>query len=235
MKENNYNKLKQTLISLILLAVCCVSSVLAQENTLLYKCENYDKPNLIAEKINVYVTDAPISDILNYFTDEFGCDFVIDEKTAQIRVTTILEDVPWNIALNSILESKDLALKRVNRSEEKTIFRVGNSLNLSGMVCKFPERKLNEQPLYTKTIHVKNFLNCQNNPKCKQTPIILNDFHNLRKYIERRISKQGKIEVDYASQSFTITDISENVDALMTLITLLDNQAFYNELEKAKY
>lgn len=226
--------MKKILTFLFLLMVFCSASVFAQKNKPLYKCENYDKPDFVAEKINVYVTDIPIRDILYYFIDEFGCDFVVDEKTAQIRVTAILEDVPWNIALDSILGSKDLGLKRVGTSEAKPLFRVGNPLAISGMVCKFPERKLNEQPLYTKTIQVKNFLNCQNNPKCKQTPIILNDSHNLRKYIERKISKQGKIEVDYASQTFTITDIRENVDTLIALITLLDNEAFYNQPEKDK-
>lgn len=214
--------MKKNLTLIFLLTIFCAAPVLAQEKTSVSENQcQYDKPDFVAEKINVYVTDATLQDILNYFVEQFDCDFVVDEKTAQIRVTTILEDIPWNIALDSILESKNLGLKRVGIFEAKPLFRVGNPLDLSGIICKFPEKTTDEQPLYTETIQVKNFLT-------------QNDFHQLRKYIERKIPKQGKIEVDYASQTFTITDIRENVGSLIALITLLDDEAFYNQAEKDK-
>ncbi len=59
----------------------------------------YGQPGFVGEPINLNVVNADIRDILNYITEQYGVNFVIDSSVGAVPVTVNVQDVPWNIAL----------------------------------------------------------------------------------------------------------------------------------------
>jgi type II secretory pathway component GspD/PulD (secretin) len=77
-----------------------------------------------ADQLNV--VNADIRDILNYITEQYGINFVIDKSVEKVPVTVNVSEVPWNIALDSILQAQELGVQ-VNGS----ILRVAQAKNLA--------------------------------------------------------------------------------------------------------
>lgn len=210
------------IISLFLLAAFCAVPVFAQEQSVIKnQCQMLVKEDFVGEKINVHVIDVKLREILDYFTEQFDCEFIVTEKIAKIRLTLRSRDIPWNVALKSMLESKNLDLKQVNSDESKTLFRIEKAEDFSEIEdssdfveenSQLPKKEIANLPLYTETIKVEKL-----SPK---------SFMQLICYIERRISERGKIEVNKYSQTFTITDVFENLDYIKKLVELVDNEDF---------
>src|SRR5260221_5866818 len=68
----------------------------------------YGQSGLVGEPINLNVVNADIRDILNYITEQYGINFVIDSSVGAVPVTVNVQDVPWNLALEMILRSNKL-------------------------------------------------------------------------------------------------------------------------------
>ncbi|MCV5245278.1 hypothetical protein OFC58_32285, partial [Escherichia coli] len=67
--------------------------------------QRYGQPGFVGEPINLNVVNADIRDILNYITEQYGVNFVIDKSVGQVPVTVNVTDVPWNVALDAILRA----------------------------------------------------------------------------------------------------------------------------------
>src|SRR5215203_4601726 len=189
---------RQILLSLCLLTIYCVAPVFAQENsankekliaefvklkkTLVpyaeNQCEAYGKNDFIGSEINLSVKDADIRDVLKYVTEDFGCTFVFDSSVGKTSITVNICNVPWNIALDSVLKSENLAIENRN-----SILRVINSeytyeTNWSGS-------SLSKEPLYTGFVKLKNLkLNWQM-PPCfgrSMSDFDLDEFKNSKKF-----------------------------------------------------
>src|SRR5258708_3895625 len=68
----------------------------------------YGQSGFVGEPINLNVGNADIRDILNYITEQYGINFVIDSSVGAVPVTVNVQDVPWNLALEMILRSNKL-------------------------------------------------------------------------------------------------------------------------------
>jgi len=62
----------------------------------------YGQAGFVGEPINLNVVNADIRDILNYITEQYGINFVIDNSVLAVPVTVNVQDVPWNYALDAI-------------------------------------------------------------------------------------------------------------------------------------
>jgi type IV pilus assembly protein PilQ len=71
----------------------------------------YGQPNFVGEPISVNVVNSDIRDILNYITEQYGVNFVVDSSVATVPVTINVTDVPWNFALDSILKANRLGIE----------------------------------------------------------------------------------------------------------------------------
>src|SRR5207253_1489574 len=71
----------------------------------------YGQPGFVGEPINLNVVNADIRDILNYITEQYGINFIIDSSVAAVPVTVNVQDVPWNLALDMILRSNKLGVE----------------------------------------------------------------------------------------------------------------------------
>ena len=54
----------------------------------------YGQPGFVGEPINLNVVNADIRDILNYITEQYGVNFVIDSSVGAVPVTVNVQDVP---------------------------------------------------------------------------------------------------------------------------------------------
>src|SRR5260370_3259749 len=71
----------------------------------------YGQSGFVGEPINLNVVNADIRDILNYITEQYGINFVIDSSLGAVPVTVNVHDVPWNLALEMILRVNKLAVQ----------------------------------------------------------------------------------------------------------------------------
>src|ERR1700752_4458940 len=71
----------------------------------------YGQPGFVGEPISLNVVNADIRDILNYITEQYGVNFVVDQPVKQVPVTINVTDVPWNFAFDSILKANRLGIE----------------------------------------------------------------------------------------------------------------------------
>ena len=147
--------------SLHKLSVCCKMSVFAlmiiscltvavSAQTVMQPQQQgrmYGDAGFRGEPINLNVVNADIREILSYVTEQYGINFVIDKSVDKVPVTVNVNDVPWNVALDSILQAQELGVQ-VNG----TILRVAAAKTLAaeGEVSRQrAENQLDTSPLYT--------------------------------------------------------------------------------------
>ena len=73
--------------------------------------KQYGQPGFVGEPINLNVVNADIRDILNYITEQYGVNFVIDSSVGAVPVTVNVQDVPWNVALDAVLKANRLGIE----------------------------------------------------------------------------------------------------------------------------
>ncbi len=199
-------------------------------------CKTYGCAGFVGEPINLKVVNADIRDILNYITEQYGINFVIDNSVKQVPVTVNVNEVPWNLALDSILQANDLAVQ-VNGP----ILRVAESTKLAkenDIKLLIEEGKLNSASLYTEFIRL--------NYACAGACASQTSFQGgnvsgssggggadqgILGVVKKRLSKRGAVEVDGRSNTLIITDVRENIDAIRQLVVLLDQPEPQVEIE----
>lgn len=208
----------------------------------------YGDPDFRGEPINLNVVNADIRDILNYITEQYGINFVIDKSVKNVPVTVNVSDVPWNIALDSVLRSQDLGVQ-VNGP----ILRVADSKTLAteGEILRLQmDNRLDTSPLYTEFIRL-NYARASGTlsgeagssggfsggvvPGGSSTSGSGGGAGSadsgILGIIKRRLSRRGAVEVDGRSNTLIITDVRENIDAIRQLVTLLDQPEPQVEIE----
>lgn len=73
--------------------------------------QQYGQPGFVGEPISLNVVNADVRDILNYITEQYGVNFVVDASVGRVPVTINVTDVPWNFAMNSILKANRLGVE----------------------------------------------------------------------------------------------------------------------------
>ena len=202
----------------------------------------YGDPGFRGEPINLNVVNADIRDILNYITEQYGINFVIDKSVEKVPVTVNVSEVPWNIALDSILQAQELGVQ-VNGS----ILRVASAKTLAAegeLRRQRQENQLDTSPLYTEFIRL-NYARAsgslpQGTPSSGRESSLGGETSSsagqsggegLLPIIKRRLSRRGGIEVDGRSNTLIITDVRENIDAIRQLVKLLDQPEPQVEIE----
>src|SRR5215217_3330820 len=112
----------------------------------------YGQPGFVGEPINLNVVNADIRDILNYITEQYGVNFVIDSSVGAVPVTVNVTDVPWNVALDAILRANRLGVD-VNGN----ILRVATIEVLATEAAsqqKIRDAQLDNSPLVTEFIRL---------------------------------------------------------------------------------
>ena len=206
--------------------------------------KRYGDPGFVGEPINLKVVNADIRDILSYITEQYGINFVIDRSVGQVSVTVNVNEVPWNIALDSILQSQELAVQ-----VKGPILRIAPAVTLakeSEIQEKIRSSQLDAAPLYTEIIRlnyarVAGTLSTQAGSTGGFSGGIQSGTtsgattsgvdQGILGIISKRLSRRGSVEVDGRSNTMIITDVRENIDAVRQLVVILDQPEPQVEIE----
>ncbi|HKR21458.1 MAG TPA: type IV pilus secretin PilQ, partial [Pyrinomonadaceae bacterium] len=199
--------------------------------------------------INLNVVNADIRDILNYITEQYGVNFVIDASVAAVPVTVNVQDVPWNVALDAVLKANRLGIEVAGN-----ILRVATTdvLAKEAETQKvINDSRLDASPLVTEFIRL-NYARASGTlaQAAGSTGAFSGGSTNLSfsggaggdatggsgdqgllPIISRRLSRRGSIEVDGRSNTLIITDVKENIDAIRQLVSILDQPEPQVEIE----
>jgi type IV pilus assembly protein PilQ len=209
----------------------------------------YGQPGFVGEPINLNVVNADIRDILNYITEQYGVNFVIDSSVGAVPVTVNVQDVPWNVALDAVLKANRLGVE-VNGN----ILRVATNDVLakeSETQKVINDSRLDASPLVTEFIRL-NYARASGT--LAQAAGSTGGFsggatnlsfsggaggdatggsgdQGLLPIISRRLSRRGSIEVDGRSNTLIITDVKENIESVRQLVAILDQPEPQVEIE----
>lgn len=210
---------------------------------------NYGQPGFLGEPINLNVVNADIRDILNYITEQYGINFVIDSSVGAVPVTVNVQEVPWNLALDAVLKANRLGVEA-----NGNILRVATTEVLakeSETQKILNDSRLDASPLVTEFIRL-NYARASGTlaQAAGSTGAFSGGATNLSfsggaggdatggsgdqgllPIISRRLSRRGSIEVDGRSNTLIITDVKENIDAIRQLAAILDQPEPQVEIE----
>ena len=209
----------------------------------------YGQPGFVGEPINLNVVNADIRDILNYITEQYGVNFVIDSSVGAVPVTVNVQDVPWNVALDAVLKANRLGIE-VNGN----ILRVATTEVIAKEADTqrvINDSRLDASPLVTEFIRL-NYARASGTlaQAAGSTGAFSGGATNLSfsggaggdstggsgdqgllPIISRRLSRRGGIEVDGRSNTLIITDVKENIEAIRQLVAILDQPEPQVEIE----
>ena len=241
---------KKSIVALIIIS-CIALTVFAQKTGSQQQGKRFGEAGFVGEPVNLNVVNADIRDILNYITEQYGVNFVIDKSVQKVPVTVNISDVPWNTALEAILRSQELGVQVTG-----PILRIADSKILateSDIQAKIKEGQLDNSTLYTEFIRL-NYARASGNIQSagfsSGTPTSGSSSSGssssdssassgsgggggdgLLPIIKRRLSRRGGIETDSRSNSLIITDVKENIDAIRQLVAILDQPEPQVEIE----
>ena len=205
----------------------------------------YGEPGFRGEPINLNVVNADIRDILSYITDQYGINFVIDKSVKDVPVTVKVNDVPWNVALDSVLQAQELGVQ-VNGNilriaDNKTLAAEGELYNAK------QNNQLDTSPLFTELIRLNyatggggasaggttagTVSGASGGPSGGGGGASSSGGDGLLPIIKRRLSRRGSIEIDSRSNSLIVTDVASNLAAIKQLISILDQPEPQVEIE----
>ena len=209
----------------------------------------YGQPDFVGEPINLNVVNADVRDILNYITEQYGVNFVIDSSVGPVPVTVNVQDVPWNVALEAVLKANRLGIE-----VSGNILRVATNDVLAKEADTqkiINDSRLDASPLVTEFIRL-NYARASGTlaQAAGSTGAFSGGSTNLSfsggaggdatggsgdqgllPIISRRLSRRGSIEVDGRSNTLIITDVKENIDAVRQLVAILDQPEPQVEIE----
>jgi len=209
----------------------------------------YGQSGFVGEPINLNVVNADIRDILNYITEQYGINFVIDSSVGAVPVTVNVQDVPWNYALDALLHANKLGAE-VNGN----ILRVATAETLAKEAETqkvISDARLDNSVLVTEFLRL-NYARAVGTlaQAAGSTSAFSGGSTNLSfsggaggdatggsgdqgilPIIKRRLSRRGSIEVDGRSNTLIITDVRENIAAIRQLVTILDQPEPQVEIE----
>ncbi|MBC8028865.1 MAG: type IV pilus secretin PilQ [Pyrinomonadaceae bacterium] len=209
----------------------------------------YGNPGFVGEPINLNVVNADIRDILNYITEQYSVNFVIDSSVQAVPVTVNVQEVPWNVALDAVLKANRLGIE-----SDGNILRVATTEVLakeSATQKVINESRLDASPLVTEFIRL-NYARASGTlaQAAGSTGAFSGGATNLSfsggaggdatggsgdqgllPIISRRLSRRGSIEVDGRSNTLIVTDVKENIEAIRQLTAILDQPEPQVEIE----
>jgi type IV pilus assembly protein PilQ len=237
MKINNFGKKAAFAAGLAVLLILPVAAQKtgAQKD----QGKKYGDPTFVGESINLNVVKTDVRDLLNYITDQYGVNFVIDRSVKDVPVTVNVTDEPWNLVLDSVLSANGLGVQVK-----------GSILRVADIEILAKEAEINAQvrrsqlelaPLYTEFVR----LNYACAGKCASGGSFEGGStgdsasgggdqagaEGILGTVKKRLSTRGSVETDSRSNTLIITDVRENIDAIRQLVKLLDQPEPQVEIE----
>ncbi len=239
-------------VSVLLIVATLAIAAFAQKVEPASQGKMYGEPGFRGEPINLNVVNADVRDILSYITDQYGINFIIDKSVKEVPVTVKVNDVPWNVALDSVLLSQSLGVQ-VNGN----ILRVADSKALADeleLQKSVRNGVIDNSPLYTEFVRL-NYArgsgtlsgaggsssqltagtqtggSSGGGPSSGGGAMGGGADQGILGIVQKRLSRRGTVEVDGRSNTLIITDVKQNIDAIRQLVNYLDQPEPQVEIE----
>jgi type IV pilus assembly protein PilQ len=162
-------------------------------------------------KIDLDFKDADIHNLLRLLADVGGVNIVVPDSI-RASVTVRLRDVPWDQAMEVILQSKGLWYRR-----EGNLVRVADRKDLDAEDREEAERlkvRVESEP-----------------PEAEIFTLNYSDAGSMTKKLRPLLSPKGRIEVDDRTNSLIINDIAAHRRRMIDLVSRLDTQTPQIQIE----
>ncbi len=158
------------------------------------------------KRISLNLVDADVKQVFRLFHEISGLNFVLD-PSVDGRVTIVLDNVPWDQALDIILTNNGF-----DKALENNVIRIATTQKLAQEAAS--RRQLKEaKELEVEPITITRTLSYA---KAREVERVIRDGGVL--------SARGKVIVDERTNTLIISDISKKVEPLDQLISTLDSE-----------
>jgi len=172
------------------------------------------------QKMYLDFTNADVTDILRLINEVSGENIVWDPAISGKKVSMILKDVPWDEALDLILDNNDLA----KRYRGENIVWITTKDKMKQI---FAEEEAEKQRLRQLAEEEENRLKEKNKIAKEEAPLVTEylpvDFakaNDIKAHIT--VSKRGAMTVDPRTNTIILTDIAENIEIAKKTIKQFD-------------
>lgn len=171
----------------------------------------YLKPSMVPKRkkyvgrrINLTVKDADIQNVLTFLAREGKVNIVTSEDVRG-KVTFHLEDVPWDLALDTVLKAKGL-----DYVIEQGIYRVAPITSIQKEFEARVEKQKQQRELKPVIVRL--------------VPVNYGDGGELLHRVKSILSPRGNVEVDNRTNTLIIKDTEDYLEAAEELVRRLDQQ-----------
>ena len=171
----------------------------------------YLKPSMVPKKkkyqgrrINLTVKDADIQNVLTFLAREGRVNIVTSEEVKG-KVTFHLEDVPWDLALDTVLKAKGL-----DYVVEQGIYRVASSQSIQKEYEDKVEKAKKQRELKPVVVRL--------------VPVNYGKGAEMATRVKDVLSDKGSVSVDERTNTLVIKDTEDYLAAAEELVTRLDQQ-----------
>ena len=165
-----------------------------------------DTSHYTGKKISLNLVDADLKQVFRLFHEISGLNFVLD-PSVDGRVTIVLDNLPWDQALDIILKNNGL-----DKGIENNVIRIASTQKLASEAAN--RKSLKEaKDLEVEPITITRTLSYA---KAKEVERVIREGGVL--------SVRGKVIVDERTNTLIISDIPKKVEPLGQLISTLDSE-----------
>jgi type IV pilus assembly protein PilQ len=165
-----------------------------------------DKANYTGKKISLNLVDTEIKQIFRLFHEISGLNFVLD-PAVEGKVTIVLDNVPWDQALDIILKNNGL-----DKQFENNVIRIAPTQKLAAEAAQRKQLK-EAKDLEVEPITITRTLSYA---KAEDVEKVIREGGIL--------STRGKVMVDKRTNALIISDIPKKLQPLDQLISTLDSE-----------
>ncbi len=254
-----FNAMAKRVLAASFVIIALAGAAVAQRIEPSQQGKHYGDPGFRGEPINLNVVNADIRDILSYITEQYGVNFVIDRSVKETPVTVKVNDVPWNVALDSVLQAQELGVQ-VNGN----ILRIAMAKTLADefeVRSKIVNGAIDGAPLMTEFIRLQfaravgTLAGDAGSAGQTSTGSQVGGNSNaggggpsgadnnsaqagsqgsdqgILGIVRKRLSRRGTVEVDGRSNTLIITDVAQNIESIRQLVSYLDQPEPQVEIE----
>jgi type IV pilus assembly protein PilQ len=165
-----------------------------------------DKASYAGKKISLNLVDTDVKQIFRLFHEISGLNFVLD-PAVDGKVTIVLDNVPWDQALDIILKNNGL-----DKQFENNVIRIAPTQKLAAEAAQRKQLK-EAKDLEVEPITITRTLSYA---KAEDVEKVIRDGGIL--------SSRGKVMVDKRTNALIISDIPKKLQPLDQLISTLDSE-----------
>jgi type IV pilus assembly protein PilQ len=170
------------------------------------KLSGNGKPNYIGEKLSLNFQNIEVRSVLQVIADFTGLN-IIASDTVTGSITLRLKDVPWDQALDIILQSKNLSMRRTGNVV--LVAPTDELATKEKLALEATQQKAELEPLQTESIRL-NYQKAEDVQK-----LLSNDKQKI-------LSKRGSVVVDVRTNTVFVQDTPQQLDEVRRLVNKID-------------